>query len=83
MLVKKPIFVGGFSQEQREIELEKLKSKYEKKGYKFLEYKDNGTLKSMAIFQVDDSILKKEKSKQLIFLGFAFMILSVILYFSA
>lgn len=55
----KNIVIGGFSKEQREKELEKTKAKFEKKGYKFLKFEENGTLKSVAVFQVDEAILKK------------------------
>lgn len=82
-MAKKPIVVGGFSEEQRKKELEKVKKKYEKKGYKFLEYIDNGTLKSTAIFEVDESILKKEKSQQLIVIGIGFMVIAAILFFKS
>ena len=78
--MKKNIVVGGFNKEQREKNLEKIKEKYSKKGYKFLEFIDNGTLKSLAIFEVDESILRKEKQRTLfIFAGF-FMILSIYLF---
>ena len=79
----KNIVVGGFSKEQREKELEKIKTKYEKKGYKFLQYIDNGTLKSIAVFEVSDSIIKKERSAQLIVVGVGFLIISAILYFKS
>ena len=57
---RKNIVVGGFTKEQRDSQLEKIKIKYEKKGYKFLEYIDNGTLKSVAVFEVSDYILRQE-----------------------
>ena len=79
-MAKKNIVVGGFSKEQRQKELERVKTKYEKKGYKFLKYIDNGTLKSIAVFEVSDSILKKEKSAQLIVVGVGFLIISAILF---
>jgi len=82
-MAKKNIVVGGFSKEQREKELEKVKTKYEKKGYKFLQYLDNGTLKSIAVFEVSDSIIKKERSTQLIVVGVGFLIISAILYFKS
>lgn len=79
-MAKKNIVVGGFSKEQREKELQKVKKKYEKKGYKFLEYLDNGTLKSVAVFEVSDYIIKKERSLQLIVVGIGFLIISAILF---
>ncbi|MFA6740325.1 MAG: hypothetical protein WCR78_02435 [Arcobacteraceae bacterium] len=82
-MAKKNIVVGGFSKEQREKELEKVKTKYEKKGYKFLQYLDNGTLKSIAVFEVSDAIIKKERSTQLIVVGVGFLIISAILYFKS
>lgn len=81
--MKKNIVVGGFTKAQREKELEKVKAKHEKKGYKFVEYIDNGSLKSVAIFEVDEAILKKEKSQKLIGTGALFLILAVILYISS
>ena len=79
----KNIVVGGFSKEQREKELERVKTKYEKKGYKFLKYIDNGTLKSIAVFEVSASIIRKERSAQLLVLGAGFLIISSILYFKS
>lgn len=82
-MAQKSIVVGGFSQEQRKTELEKVKAKYEKKGYKFLKFVDNGVLKSVAIFEVDEAILRKEKSAQLIVAGIGFMVIAAILYFKS
>ena len=79
----KNIVVGGFSKEQREKELERVKTKYEKKGYKFLKYIDNGTLKSIAVFEVSATIIRKERSAQLLVLGAGFLIISAILYFKS
>jgi len=81
--MRKNIVIAGFSKEKREIELEKVKSKYSKKGYSFLDYIDNGTLKSIAIFEVDEAIIKKEKSINLMLLGGFFLLLSIILYVKA
>jgi len=78
--MKKEIVVGGFTKEQREENLVKIKEKHSKKGYKFLKYIDNGTLKSLAIFEVDEIILKKEKSKNLFILAGFFLILSGYLF---
>jgi len=81
--VKKNIVVGGMSKSQREKELEKIKSKYSKKGYSFINYIDNGTLKSVAVFEVDESVLRKEKSQKLLMVGGFFLVLSLILYMKA
>lgn len=77
----KNIVIGGFTKEQREKELEKTKDKLLKKGYKFLKFEEKGALKSVAIFEVNEAILKKEKSMQLIVIGVGFMIIAAILYF--
>jgi len=79
-MAKKSIVVGGFSKEQRQKELEKVKAKYEKKGYKFINFLENGAMKSVAVFEVSDAILRKERSMQLIVVGIGFMIISAILY---
>lgn len=81
--MQKEIVVGGFTKEQREKELVKVKEKYSKKGYKFLEYIDNGTLKSVAIFDVDENLIRKERSKNLILLGVFFLVISAIMYIKA
>ncbi|RXK07000.1 hypothetical protein [Halarcobacter bivalviorum] len=81
--MKKQIVVGGFSKEQREKELEKIKKKYSKKGYKFLNYLENGALKSVAVFEVDEAIIKKEKATNLILLGIFFMAVAAIMYYKA
>lgn len=78
--MKKTIVVGGLTKDQREKELEKIKKKHEKKGYQFLEYIDNGMLKSVAIFEVSDEIIKKEKSNKLVLAGILFMIIAFVLY---
>uniref|UniRef100_UPI004047CCA3 hypothetical protein n=1 Tax=Aliarcobacter sp. TaxID=2321116 RepID=UPI004047CCA3 len=82
-MAKKNIVVGGFTKEQRIAQLDKIKTKYEKKGYKFLQYLDNGTLKSVAVFEVSDVIIKKERSAQLIVVGVGFLVISAILYFKS
>ncbi len=82
-MAKKTIVIGGFNETQREKELEKTKVKYAKKGYKFLNYIDNGTLKSIAVFEVDSSIIRKERSRQLIVVGVGFLIISGILFSNA
>lgn len=78
--MQKEIVVGGFTKEQRLKELEKIKTKYDKKGYKYINYIDNGALKSVAVFDVDEALLRKEKSQKFILLGAFFLVLSVILY---
>jgi len=81
--VKKNIVIGGLSKSQREKELGKIKTKYSKKGYKFINYVDNGTLKSVAVFDVDDNILRKEKSQKLLLASGFFMLIALILYMRA
>ena len=81
--MNKNIVVGGFTKEQREENLVKIKQKHSKKGYKFLEYIDNGTLKSVAVFEVDENILRKEKQKNLYIYSAFFLILSIYLFLQA
>lgn len=81
--MKKNIVVGGFTKEQREKDLEKVKAKYEKKGYKFLEFIENGAMKSVAVFEVEKSIVRKEQSRNLILLGGVFLVFAAILYIKA
>lgn len=81
--MKKTIVVGGFSKEQRLKDLEKIKTKYEKKGYKFQEFIENGALKSVAIFEVEKAIIRKEQSRNLILLGVVFLGFAAILYIKA
>ena len=80
-MARKNIVIGGFTKEQRVKDLEKTKTNYKKKGYKFLKFEENGTLKSVAVFEVDEAILKKEKSLQLIVIGIGFLVVAAILYF--
>ncbi len=81
--MKKNIVVGGYTKEQREKQLEKIKTKYSNKGYKFINYIDNGKLKSVAVFEVDEYILKKEKSQKLLMVGGFFLLIALILYMKA
>ncbi len=77
--MKKNIQVSGFTKVQRLKSLEKIKSKYLKKDYKFIEYIDDGITKSMAIFEVDEKIIKKEKKrKTIIVIGSLFIIVFLI-----
>ena len=78
--MKKNIVIGGYTKEQREKELEKIKIKYSKRCYTFINYIDNGKLKSVAVFEVDETILRKEKSQKLLMIGAFFFLLSIILY---
>ncbi|MDY0053013.1 MAG: hypothetical protein RBR65_10775 [Aliarcobacter sp.] len=48
-----------------------------------MKYLDNGTLKSVAVFEVSASIIRKERSAQLLVLGVGFLIISAILYFKS
>lgn len=81
--MQKQVVVGGFTPLQREKELEKIKKKYDKKGYRFLKYIDNGALKSVAIFEVDAAIIRKQKSQNLILLGIFFLAVAAIMYIKA
>ena len=81
--MQKNIVVGGFNKEQREKNLQKIKEKYSKKGYNFLKYIDNGTLKSIAIFDVGEDILKKEKSRNIFILSGIFFLISICLFITA
>lgn len=81
--MRKNIVVGGFSKNQRDEELEKIKIKYSNKGYKFIDYIDNGTLKSVVVFEVDEIILKKEKSIKLFITAGFFIFISLVLYLNA
>ena len=81
--MQKNIVVGGFNKEQRENNLEKLKKKYTKKGYKFLRFKENGALKSIAVFEVNENILKRDKAKSLYIVAGIFILLSVYLFVKA
>ncbi len=65
-MAKKTISVSGFTKDQRAKDLERIKKKYEKKGYVFIEYIDDGITKSTAIFEVDEAILKKDKLTKII-----------------
>jgi len=81
--VKKNIVVSGLTKAKREHELEKIKVKYAKKGYKFINYFEKGTLKSVAVFEVDENILRKEKSQILLIVGGFFLVIALILYIKA
>lgn len=63
---KKTISVSGFTKDQRAKDLERIKKKYKKKGYVFIEYIDDGITKSTAIFEVDEAILKKDKLTKIV-----------------
>ena len=57
--MKKIIDIAGFTQKQRLDELERIKTKYEKKGYKYIDYTDNGMTKSFATFEIDEANIKQ------------------------
>ena len=57
--MKKNIDIAGFTQKQRLDELERIKTKYEKKGYKYIDYTDNGMTKSFATFEIDEANIKQ------------------------
>ncbi len=78
--MQKEIVVGGFTKEQREKELEKIKLKYDKKGYRFLDYIDKGALKSVAVFDVDEESLRKEKARNLLIAAGFFLLIAAILF---
>ncbi len=78
--MRKEIAVGGFTKEQREKELEKIKIKYSKKAYRFIDYVDNGTLKSVAVFDVDEEVLRKDKAKNLFIAAGFFLLIAAILF---
>ena len=80
--MKKNISVSGFTKNQRLQELEKVKSKYEKKGYVFLEYIDDGVTNSIAIFEVDETILKNEKTTTKIAIGIIAALVIAFLFMS-
>jgi len=81
--MRKNIVVAGFSKDQRDKELEKMKMKYDKKGYTYIDYVDNGTLKSVAVFEVNEGILRKEKSQKLFIVSASFLVIALILYIRA
>lgn len=82
-MTKKTIQVSGLTKNQREKALEKIKAKYEKKGYIFLEYIDDGMTKSTAIFNVEESLLKKEKISKILKIGIVVIILIMIVLMSS
>lgn len=57
--MKKNIDIVGFTEKQRLDELERVKAKYEKKGYTYIDYTDNGMTKSFATFEIDEANIKK------------------------
>lgn len=57
--MKKNIDIVGFTQKQRLEELERVKEKYTKKGYTFVDYTDNGVTKSFATFEIDEANIKQ------------------------
>ena len=81
--MKRLIVVGGFTEEQRLKALEKLKTKLGKKGYQFVGYEEAGAMKSTAVFEVGDSVLRKEKAMKLVIVGVGFMVVALILFLKA
>lgn len=78
--MKKNIPVAGITKNQRLKELEKIKNKYEKKGYLFIEYIDDGMTKSIAIFEIDENNIKQSSGLfTKIFLGFILIIIVLII----
>jgi hypothetical protein len=79
--MKKNISVSGLTKNQRLKELEKIKTKYQKKGYVFIEYIDNGMTKSIAIFEISEENFKKEKFTLYKNISIFFVILIAISFF--
>ena len=79
--MKKNISVSGLTKNQRLKKLEKIKTKYQKKGYVFIEYIDNGITKSIAIFEISEENLKKNKSTLYKNISIFFVILIAISFF--
>ncbi len=79
-MIKKTISVSGLTKKQREKDLIKVRAKYEKKGYVFFEYIEDGITKSTAIFNVDESILKKDKKNKIISAVAFIIIISLIIF---
>jgi hypothetical protein len=63
-MAEKKINVAGFTKDLRLEELEKIKTKYSKKGYNFIDYSDDGITKSFATFEVDDKTLARDNLKK-------------------
>ena len=79
--MKKNIDIVGFTEKQRLNELEKVKAKYTKKGYTFVDYTDNGMTKSFATFEIDEANIKQSGGlfiKILFSVGIGIIILMVI-----
>ncbi|RXI27680.1 hypothetical protein [Aliarcobacter trophiarum] len=78
--MKKNIDITGFTQKQRLDELEKIKTKYEKKGYTYIDYTDNGMTKSFATFEIDEANIKQGSGIfTKIFLGIIIVIIVLII----
>ena len=78
--MKKNIDIAGFTQKQRLDELERIKTKYEKKGYKYIDYTDNGMTKSFATFEIDEANIKQGSGIfKKIFLGIIVVIIVLII----
>ena len=78
--MRKNINIAGFTQKQRLDELERIKTKYEKKGYKYIDYTDNGMTKSFATFEIDEANIKQGSGIfKKIFLGIIVVIIVLII----
>lgn len=78
--MKKNIDIVGFTEKQRLDELERVKAKYEKKGYTYIDYTDNGMTKSFATFEIDEANIKQGSGIfKKIFLGIMVVIIVLII----
>ena len=78
--MRKNINIAGFTQKQRLDELEKVKGKYSKKGYTFINYTDHGMTKSFATFEIDEANIKQGSGLlKKIFLGIIVVIIVLII----
>ena len=78
--MRKNIDIAGFTQKQRLDELERVKAKYSKKGYTFVNYTDHGMTKSFATFEIDEANIKQGSGIfKKIFLGIIVVIIVLII----
>ena len=78
--MRKNIDIAGFTEKQRLDELERVKAKYSKKGYTFVNYTDHGMTKSFATFEIDEANIKQGSGLfKKIFLGIIVVIIVLII----
>ena len=78
--MRKNIDIAGFTEKQRLDELERVKAKYSKKGYTFVNYTDDGMTKSFATFEIDEANIKQGSGIfKKIFLGIIVVIIVLII----